>query len=117
MVEGFLFAPFAVGIGMLAVIGIALTVYVLFDMLFRQDEMDAVEKLVWVVIVLSFNVLGVIAYLIVVMHQDTYLFDSALLGGNRRQLDELEKLQELHEDGALTDAEFEREKQKILDAE
>ena len=109
-----IFAPFAIGIGLLALLGVALTIYVLFDVLFRQEEMDVVEKLVWVVIVLSFNLLGVLAYLIIVVHQQTYLFDSSLLGGERRTISELERLRELHDSGTLTDEEFQREKEKVL---
>ncbi len=112
---GMVFAPIAVLFGLVTVILVVLLpFYVIFDALFRQEEMEAVEKLIWVAVVVMFNIFGVIAYFVLVTQQESYLLDSTSLGSSRR-LDRLEKLQELREEGALTDEEFQDEKSKLLD--
>lgn len=117
----FEFMAFSFVAALMAAIGLValvLTLYVFYDLLFQQPDMDTVEKLVWVLVVLMFNVIGVIVYLVLVVYQDMHLFDSDLFdrpGSGRQQLDELERLQDLHERGALTDEEFEAEKKQLLD--
>lgn len=111
------FAPAALFFGIFgavfAIVGIAVTLYALYDVIFRQEEMQTLEKLVWVMVIIFFNLFGVLAYLIVVRMWDTTLIEEANLTEARR-LRKLERLTDLRERGALTADEFEEEKQNIL---
>ncbi|MDY6766501.1 MAG: SHOCT domain-containing protein [Candidatus Nanohaloarchaea archaeon] len=107
--------PFAMGFGLLALAGFVLTIYVFYDVLANQEEMQVVEKLIWLAAVLAFNLFGVIAYLVIVKSQGEYIMDREPVADEERRLDELERLQELKEDGALTEDEFEAEKERLLE--
>jgi len=110
--------PFFVG-GMLliAILGFILTFYVIYDVLVNQERMQTVEKVIWIGIVLAFNIFGIVIYLIMVKSQHELLLDEAAVATENQRISELERLQELHEEGALTDDEFEAEKERILDPE
>jgi hypothetical protein len=94
--------------------------------LFRDHEMSGWGKAFWVLFLIVLPVLGTLIYLIARgegmreraikeqadarKHLDTYIRDTA----GASQADELHKLNELREKGALTDAEFEQAKTKAL---
>ncbi|MCJ7479173.1 MAG: SHOCT domain-containing protein [Candidatus Nanohaloarchaeota archaeon QJJ-7] len=101
--------------GLIGILGLLLTVYVIYDVLIEQTEMQPVEKLIWIAAIVAFNIFGIIAYLIMVKSQEDYLMDRISLGNEEKKLDEIERLQQLKEEGALTDDEFEEEKQKLLE--
>ncbi len=92
---------------------IALTLFVFYDVLFVQEDMTDSQRIVWVLIVLFLNVMGVVLYLIIVKMMDMRPF-AEMLPNERRRLTTLERLQRLKEKGTLTDEEFEMEKDRIL---
>ncbi|MFB6077168.1 MAG: SHOCT domain-containing protein, partial [Candidatus Nanohaloarchaea archaeon] len=95
----------------LGLIYVAVLLYVLYDLLVNQDEMVLVEKLVWAVVALWLNWIGVLFYLYVVKDRGRHLLDEQFGGGRYVKLD---RLRDLHEDGVLTDEEFEQEKERVL---
>ncbi len=94
--------------------------------LFRDHEMSGWGKAGWIVVLVVLPFLGSLIYLIargegmreraakeqaeVRRHMDTYIRDTA----GTSPADELHKLNELRQKGAITDAEFERAKAKLL---
>ena len=94
--------------------------------LFRDHELSGVAKAVWVFFLVFLPFLGVLLYLIVrgngmrdrtikaqadaKKHFDEYVREQA----HTTPADELHKLAELKEKGALTDAEFDQAKAKLL---
>jgi len=95
--------------------------------LFRDHELSGVAKAVWVFFLVFLPFLGVLLYLIVrgdgmrdrtikeqtdaKKHFDEYVREQA---GASSSADELHKLNELREKGALSPEEFERAKAKLL---
>jgi hypothetical protein len=94
--------------------------------LFRDHELSGVAKAVWVFFLVFLPFLGVLLYLIVrgngmrdrtietqaeaKQHFDSYVREQA----NATPADELHKLHELKEKGALSAEEFDRAKSKLL---
>ena len=94
--------------------------------LFRDHEMSGGGKALWVLFLIVLPVLGTLIYLIARgegmreraikeqadarKHLDSYIRDTA----GASQADELHKLNELKEKGALTETEFEEAKAKVL---
>lgn len=113
------FAPLAVffsviGI-LLGVVGLAATIYAFYDLLFQRPEMEDLEKLIWIIVILVFNIVGVLAYFVFVMYLDENPVAEAVSSQKeRRRMDELERLAELRDRDVLTDEEFEEEKRRIL---
>jgi Short C-terminal domain/Phospholipase_D-nuclease N-terminal len=100
-----------------------LVVWVLMD-IFRSRDISGWGKAGWIALVILLPLIGVLAYEIV--HSD-HLFgtrgtysrdaraqDEASRSGGNSSVDELSKLSELRQRGLLSDAEFERGKEKIL---
>jgi energy-coupling factor transporter transmembrane protein EcfT len=101
---------------------------VIFD-LFRDHELSGVAKAVWVFFLVFLPFLGVLLYLIVrgggmrdralkeqadtKKHFDEYVREQAHAGS---PAEELHKLNELKEKGALSQAEFDQAKAKLLGA-
>lgn len=95
--------------------------------LFRDHELSGIAKAVWVFFLVFLPFLGVLLYLIVrgdgmrertikeqtdaKKHFDEYVREQA---GASSSADELHKLNELKEKGALSPEEFERAKTKLL---
>jgi len=95
--------------------------------IFRSSDMGGGMKAVWVLFVIILPFLGVLVYLIArggKMHEraaeqaaqqqkafDAYVKQAA---GSGSTTDELSKLADLKQSGAITDAEFEAQKAKIL---
>jgi len=95
--------------------------------LFRDHELSGVAKAVWVFFLIFLPFLGVLLYLIVrgngmrdrtikeqadaKKHFDEYVREQA---GTGSSADELHKLSELKDKGALSAEEFERAKSKLL---
>lgn len=95
--------------------------------LFRDHELSGVAKAVWVFFLVFLPFLGVLLYLIVrgngmrdrtikeqadaKKHFDEYVREQA---GSASPADELHKLAELKEKGALSSEEFEKAKAKLL---
>ncbi len=105
------------------VLWIWLVVWVLMD-IFRSRDISGWGKAGWTVLVIFLPLIGVLAYEIV--HSD-HLFgtrdrysrdararDDVYASNGTSTADELSKLSDLHQRGALSDAEFQREKEKIL---
>jgi hypothetical protein len=105
------------------VLWIWLVIWVLMD-IFRSRDISGWGKAGWVCLVIFLPLIGVLAYEIV--HSD-HLFgrrdaydtypDVPVQGGPSRgasSASELSQLSDLHDRGAITDAEFARGKQKIL---
>jgi hypothetical protein len=98
----------------------------IFTDIFRSDDMGGVAKMLWVLFVFIIPLIGVLAYLIVrggSMHEraakqaqrqqeafDSYVSEAA----GTSTTDQLAKLADLKERGAITDAEFEAQKAKVL---
>jgi ABC-type multidrug transport system fused ATPase/permease subunit len=95
--------------------------------IFRSHDLSGVSKALWFLFVLIIPLVGVLVYLIArggSMHermvrqakdQDdqlrSYIQSAA---GPQSTADQLTKLADLHSRGVITDAEFEREKAKVL---
>lgn len=98
-----------------------------FTDIFRSTDLSGGMKALWVIVVVLFWVFGVLIYLIVrggKMHEralaaqqeqekaaQEYIRQAA---GTGSTADELSKLAQLKSDGVIDDAEFERQKAKIL---
>lgn len=104
---------FPVFFALFATMWIALTLFVFYDVLFMREEMTDSQKIVWVLIVLFLNVVGVILYLVIVKILDMRPF-AEMLPEERQRLTTLERLQRLKEKGALSEEEFQLEKERIL---
>lgn len=99
----------------------------IFADIFRSD-MSGWAKAAWTIFVIILPFLGILIYLIAngndmrersaqqaadyEQAQRAYIQEVAGTGGSN--VDELERLAQLHRDGVLTDAEFATEKQKLL---
>ncbi len=100
---------------------------VIFSDIFRSHDMGGWAKALWVIFVIIFPLIGILAYLIVrggSMHEraaqqaqqqkqafDSYVKDAA---GPTNTTDQLAKLADLRDKGALTEDEFQSQKAKIL---
>lgn len=115
MVETFFHAPMIIGLfaSVISLVGLVLVLYALYDVVFRQEQMETVERLIWVIVILAFNIFGVLIYFVLVWYSDERLGDY-LPPGEERKLSELERLGELRDDGVLTEEEFQEEKARIL---
>ena len=112
----------------LFIIWIWLLITVFIDV-FRSD-MSGWAKAAWVIFVILLPLLGVLVYLIAEggnmqkratksaadqqAAQAAYI--QSVAGGGDTTADQLEKLQSLRESGALTDDEYQQQKQKVLNA-
>jgi hypothetical protein len=101
---------------------------VVFSDVFRSKDMGGGAKALWVIFVIVLPFLGILVYLIArggSMHEraeaqasaqqkafDDYVKQAA--GGGSSSADQLAKLADLKNQGALTDAEFEAQKAKLL---
>jgi len=99
----------------------------IFGDLFRDHQLSGWAKAGWVVVIFLVPFLGMLIYLIargegmreravkeqadMRRHMDAYIRDTA---GGSSPVDELHKLSELKDKGAISDAEFERAKAKLL---
>jgi len=95
--------------------------------LFRDHELSGWAKAAWVLVLIIFPFIGTLIYLIVRgqgmrdrsvreqadmrRHMDDYIRETA---GSGSSVDELQKLADLKERGAISDAEYEKAKAKIL---
>ncbi|MFE0642567.1 SHOCT domain-containing protein [Streptomyces sp. NPDC058877] len=99
--------------------------------IFRDDELSGVVKTIWLLFVVVVPFLGVFVYVLArgkgmgqreVKHAraqqqafDDYIRDTAGSGtGPGSEADQLAKLSEMRAKGDITDAEFQRAKEKIL---
>lgn len=101
---------------------------VVFSDIFRSHDMGGGAKMLWVLFVIILPFLGIFVYLIArggKMHEraaaqaaqqqkafDNYVKTTAGTGTNSTE--QLAKLADLKQQGVITDAEFEAQKQKIL---
>jgi type VI protein secretion system component VasK len=104
-------------------------VIAIFIDIFRSRDMGGFAKALWVIFVVFVPLLGVLCYLIArggKMHEraveqaqqdqkafDTYVDDRVKAAGSSNA-DELTKLVQLKDSGAITEGEYEAEKAKIL---
>jgi len=108
------------------VLWIWVLIYVFID-IFRSRDLSGWAKALWFIFVLFIPLIGVLVYLIVrgdKMHeravQQAQQQDAAArayiqeAAGSQSTADQLTKLAELRDRGAITAAEFEREKAKVL---
>jgi hypothetical protein len=98
----------------------------IFSDIFRSHDLGGVAKMLWFLFVFILPVVGILAYLLVrggSMHEraakqaqrqqeafTSYVSDAA----GASSTDQLAKLADLKERGAITDAEFETQKAKVL---
>jgi ABC-type multidrug transport system fused ATPase/permease subunit len=101
---------------------------IIFGDIFRSKDMGGGAKALWVLFVIILPFLGILVYLIArggKMHEraeqsaqqqqqafDEYVKKTAGSGGD--SVDQLAKLADLKQQGAITDAEFEAQKAKLL---
>jgi ABC-type multidrug transport system fused ATPase/permease subunit len=109
----------------LFVIWIWIVIMILID-IFRSHDINGLIKALWLVFILIFPLIGVVAYLLVrggSMHErasrdaarsqqqfDSYIRQTA----GKSTSDELANLAALRQSGAITEEEFERAKAKVL---
>ena len=94
--------------------------------IFSNHEMNGLKKVLW--ILFSFTFIGLFIYLVAhggemqerrigMMKQRQQAFDQAVQNaGGSNTADQLHKLSELKDKGVLTDAEFQAQKAKLLNA-
>lgn len=98
--------------------------------IFRSHDLGGLAKALWIILLIVLPYLGVLIYLIArggsmheraavqAQHQqqafDAYVKHAAGSAGGTSSVDQLAKLAELKAQGAITDAEFEGQKAKIL---
>ncbi len=96
--------------------------------IFRSDDMGGWGKAAWTIFVIIIPLLGVLIYLIVrggsmqqrrvdeanAKQQATNEYIRSASAGGEDVADQLTKLGSLHDSGALTDAEYESQKAKLL---
>ena len=100
---------------------------IIFGDIFRSKDMSGGMKAVWVLFVIILPFLGILVYLIArggKMHeraesaakQQQQAFDDYVkqTAGAGNSVDQLAKLADLKQSGAITDAEFEAQKAKLL---
>ena len=100
---------------------------IIFGDIFRSRDMGGGAKALWVLFVIILPFLGILVYLIArggKMHeraeqaaqQQQQAFDSYVkeTAGAGNSVDQLAKLADLKQSGAITDAEFEAQKAKLL---
>jgi len=100
---------------------------IIFGDIFRSRDMGGGAKALWVIFVIVLPFLGIFVYLIArggKMHeraeqaaqQQQQAFDSYVkeTAGSSSSVDQLAKLADLKQSGAITDAEFEAQKAKLL---
>ena len=104
---------------------IFLVIWVLIDV-FRNHKLSGWGKAGWTILIIFVPLIGVLIYLGVhgkdmrerqedaLDEQEYYAANVAASDGSTSTAFQLSKLADLHDRGVLTDAEFEREKQKIL---
>ena len=104
---------------------IFLVIWILIDV-FRNHNLSGWAKTGWTILIIFLPLIGVLIYLGVhgkdmVERQDAAVDEeeyhaarAAASDGSTSTAFQLSKLADLHDRGVLTDAEFEREKQKIL---
>jgi hypothetical protein len=107
------------------VIWIWLLVMVFFD-IFRSHDLSGLAKALWVLFVVVIPLIGVLVYLIArgtgmheraeqrVARQDQALRSYVQQSAAPSSADQLAKLADLRDRGAITDEEFAREKAKVL---
>lgn len=113
MVPGEIFVTSIVGAVVLvsalaSLAAIAVFLYAFYDLLLKRPEMRAEEKILWILAIVIFNVLGAIVYLIAVWSGYNGL-------GFDRDLSELERLAELRENGAITEDEYQELKEEVME--
>ena len=98
----------------------------IFSDIFRSDDMGGVAKTLWILFVFIIPLIGILVYFLVrggFMHeraakqaqQQQQAFDSYVAeAAGTSPTDQLAKLADLKERGAITDAEFEAQKAKVL---
>jgi hypothetical protein len=128
-----LFAEFTLGDALLTVVEIFLFVLyfwiliTIFGDLFRDHQLSGWAKAGWVLVLFLVPFLGMLVYLIargegmreravkeqadMRRHMDEYIRETAGAGSS---VDELARLSELKDKGAISDEEFERAKAKLL---
>ena len=131
----FLIAEYTFGQGLLTVLSIfvftawILVLFTILGDLFRDHDTSGFTKALWVLFLIFIPFLAALIYLIVrgsgmrerALKQqeeskaqfDAYVRDAS----GTSPADEVAKLKKLHDDGALTDDEFERQKARALAAE
>ena len=110
------------------VLWIYLLITIMID-IFRSDDMGGWAKALWVFFIIILPFLGVLIYVIVrgnsmqdragkaAMAQDAAqreYIQSVAGGGGSSTTDQLAQLADLHSSGALTDAEFQAQKDRLL---
>lgn len=99
--------------------------------IFRSHDLKGRAKAAWVILVIVFPIIGILAYLIVRgdkmrAHQAQAMADQEAMfrhyvqhvaGGHRSKADELARLAELRDRGDISTDEFQRLKSQILDIE
>lgn len=111
------FSLLSAGLGLLiTLLSFLLTIWVIYDSLVIQEDMDIIEKLVWVITSFMIPLLIPIIYYIVVKRNNTYILDDTSLSSFRSE-DEINKIERLHElkkKGAITEEEYEKKKKNLL---
>jgi len=95
--------------------------------IFRSHDLKGWAKALWIIFVLVFPIIGILAYLIVrgdkmrvhqirAQHSQEESFRAFVQGtaGSRSAADELAKLAELRRDGTITEDEFQQLKSQVL---
>lgn len=99
---------------LLGIVGLAATIYALYDILVVQKDMESIEKLIWILVVLFFNIFGVLIYFLIVKVAGERPFSDISWFQEDRKISELERLADLKDRGAISEEEYEKEKEKLL---
>jgi uncharacterized membrane protein len=96
--------------GIVGIAILALWIWAVVDII-KSDFKDIVMKIVWLLLVIFIPLLGFILYVIV--GKSTKLPRGSVVSAAK--YDDLARLKSLYDSGAISEAEFEAEKRKIMD--
>ncbi len=104
------FFPFVVLFGLLSsLVALVVIIYAIYDVLVNQKHLPSEEKVIWIIFIILLNFLGAVIYLIVARTDNLGILDF------EDDLSELEKLKDLKDKDAITDEEYTKMKEKILE--
>ncbi|OKY77224.1 MAG: putative membrane protein containing PLD-nuclease N-terminal domain [Candidatus Methanohalarchaeum thermophilum] len=108
--------PIAVGfILIIPILGVILTIWVIYDSIVIEEEMMPLEKIIWILAAFILPIIGPIVYYIIVKKNEKSLFEGNNIRMRQSDLDKLDKLHQLKEKGIITEKEFKEKKKKILE--
>lgn len=115
--ELFVLSPFGIGgFFLIPLVTFLLTLWVIYDTLVVQEDMHPVEIVVWIALAFILPLVGPLVYYILVKRMDRNLLGEGGIEVRKAgTIDELGKLHDLKESGAISEEEYEELKEDLLE--